>query len=493
MLAGNSIFFNRAATVAQSTLFTTLRGPVSGRTGPGFTGTCTIRCKLTSAGIVATNSPYGYLSLPLERQALFANAHFDFNDNATFYVQANFNQNDTGTRSGSPSPAVNQWGVDVPRDAAHPVPAELAALLDSRTNPNAPWSYGVGLWEIGPMRMDTNTNMYEILTGVKGQTGFKDWTYDVFVSRGQTSAANQYSGLGDQAALQLLIAAPNYGANADFVNGRIGRSAHCTSGINPFTTTPISEDCLKIIETSLKINSTLVQEQAEVNVQGGLFSLPAGEVRAAIGADYRKEHAEYLADRGVSAQNIVSSAIGMFGTSTTYGSTKAKEAYLEALVPVLRDVPFVKALDLNAGYRHSSYDPGGSAETWKLTADWDINDYIKIRGGRQVANRAPNVAELYQAPQFVQANWGDHDPCSILTVAPYGNRATNPNRAQVQALCTALSGGFVIDNNFIGNQPGLLPGGRGPHPGQRKPGVRGSQDLDGGHGAAFAVRGRGTA
>jgi outer membrane receptor protein involved in Fe transport len=265
--------------------------------------------------------------------------------------------------------------------------------------------------------------------------------------------------LGDYAALQMLIAAPNYGANSDFTSGRIGRSATCTSGLNPFLIMTISEDCLKILETSLKVNTTVEQTQAELNFQGGLFDLPAGEVRAAIGADYRKESAEYLVDRGVSAQNIVSSAIGMFGTSSTAGSTTAKEVYVEALVPVLKDVPLVRALSINAGFRHSEYDTAGGADTWKLTADWDVIDYIKIRGGYQVANRAPNVAELYQSPQNVQANWGDHDPCSILTVAPYGNRASNPNRAQVQALCSALSGGFPIDSNYIGNQPVYFPAG----------------------------------
>ncbi len=60
-----------------------------------------------------------------------------------------------------------------------------------------------------------------------------------------------------------------------------------------------------------------------------------------------------------------------------------------------------EALELNAGYRFSDYNiNAGSDNTWKLTANWDINDFVKVRGGRQVANRAPNIAELFSPAVF---------------------------------------------------------------------------------------------
>ncbi len=42
------------------------------------------------------------------------------------------------------------------------------------------------------------------------------------------------------------------------------------------------------------------------------------------------------------------------------------------------------------------------------------------------------------------------DACSSITTAPYGNVASNPNRAKVQALCSALAGGVPIGDNFQG-------------------------------------------
>src|SRR5581483_1803540 len=128
------------------------------------------------------------------------------------------------------------------------------------------------------------------------------------------------------------------------------------------------------------------------------------------------------------------------------------EGYVELLAPLLKDLPAVKSLNLDAGYRYSSYNTSGGVGTWKVTADWAVNGFVKLRGGRQVANRAPNVAELFQPPTFSTVPWPDHDPCSNVTRAPYGNVAGNPNRAQVLALCTALAGGFPITPQYVGNQ-----------------------------------------
>src|SRR5690606_33463311 len=112
------------------------------------------------------------------------------------------------------------------------------------------------------------------------------------------------------------------------------------------------------------------------------------------------------------------------------------------------------------GIRYSDYNTAGGVTTWKINGNWDVNEWLKLRGGYQRANRAPNVAELYQPAVFQTVQWPDHDPCSNLTRATYGNVAGNPNRAQVQALCTALAGGFTIDSNYVGNVPTYFPLGR---------------------------------
>ncbi|MEJ0038913.1 MAG: TonB-dependent receptor [Gammaproteobacteria bacterium] len=463
----SSIYFLPGATTAQASLFSINAGSVSGRQAPGYTGGLgDYSYKYLTNGNLASNAPNGFLSSPLERYSAFANGHYDFNDNVSMYAQANFQNTITKTQGGASAPAVLQWGATVPYDAAHPVPTDLQLLLDSRgpvgsAARTAAWTLNKELDYMGQTNLTTKTNTYELLTGLRGNLGVKDWTYDFFASHGQTDMNQQSGGYVDLLAYQTLLNLPNYGANADFNNGRTGLLAHCTSGLNPFVTTPVSQDCINIITAPLKTTTSIEQEQVEIDVQGALFALPAGDFRFAVGSDYRKNTFDYEPDRNISTQNINSLTVGLFDTTRTVGQIGVKEGYVEALVPVLKDIPAVKALNLNFGYRYSDYDTKtGGVSTWKATADWDLNDYVKIRGGRQNANRAPNVAELFQPAVFSTVPWPDHDPCSIVTRAPYGNVATNPDRAKVQALCTTLSGGFPVDSNFNGNQSVYFPLGR---------------------------------
>lgn len=457
----SDLYFNTAATVEEATLFSALGGAVSGSPVPGYTGGLFPEFKLLSNGSIANNNLDAFMSLPLTRYSLFAHGHYDVNDNAQFYVQASFDENQTKTQSGAYAPAVNQWSVLIPRDASHPIPSELATILDSRANPNAPWQLNKNLTYMPTTSLETTTNTYELLAGVRGAIPFRDWTYDIVGSHGRTTQAVGYEGFADLDAYQTLIAMPNYGAGAEFNNARIGRLATCTSGLNPFLNAPVSQDCIDIISAQLKTTTAVEQSQVELNVQGSLADLPTGDLRFAVGADYRKNTFDYRPDRGISTQNVTSVAIGLFDTTATSGEIAVKEVYAELLAPVLRDVFLVKSLELNAGYRLSDYDTAtGSVNTWKVTADWAVNDYVRFRGGRQIANRAPNVAELFSPAVFTTVPWSEHDPCSILTRAPYGNVPSNPNRAQVQALCTALAGGFPIDDNYVGNVPTFFPLGR---------------------------------
>jgi outer membrane receptor protein involved in Fe transport len=129
------------------------------------------------------------------------------------------------------------------------------------------------------------------------------------------------------------------------------------------------------------------------------------------------------------------------------GRIGVKEGYGELLVPVVKDLPFAKSLDLDLAGRYSSYDwhggdpfvNGGTAGwTYMANSTWKVNDWVTFRGGYQLAVRAPNVAELFQptTANVVFANAGD--PCASTTPVPWGNNASNPNRLKTQQLCLAL-------------------------------------------------------
>ena len=457
---GTQLYFNTAPTTSGATLFSVAPGSVSGKPAPGFNSQLYPDNKFLANGTLTPNSFSGYLSSPVERYSLFATAYYEVSPALELYVQGNFDQNEVTTEVIGYSPAFNQWSVNIPRDAAHPVPDELGRILNARATPNAPWTLYKQLDYAGPRQISTNTYTYEVLIGARGELPVMDWTYDVFASHGRTSADVDYFGFVDLARYQDLIARPNYGAGASFNNGRTGLVANCTSGLNPFLNTGVSQDCLDIIAPQLNSETELTQDQVELNIQGGLAELPAGDLRFAVGGSYRANDFTYVPDANFSTGNTTSLTIGLFDVSATSGSTEVKEIYGELLIPILADRPFFEELSLNAGVRYSDYDISGGVTTWKLNADWRMTQWLQLRGGYQRASRAPNVAELFQPAVFQTVPWPDHDPCSRFTRAGYGNVASNPNQAKVQALCSALSGGFPFDANYVGNVPTYFPLGR---------------------------------
>jgi outer membrane receptor protein involved in Fe transport len=445
---GSALYFNTAATTAGSTVFSVSPG-AGGQPAPGYTGPLYPNYKYLSNGSLATNTnPTGPISAPFRRYSFFSNAGYEINDYVGVDLQGYFVRGESNASFGTPTPAVNQWGVNIPYDAAHPVPPELATLLNSRADPTQPWQLNTFPYYVGNRRTDDFYDLYQMSMDWNGKLGLKDWTWELYGSVGQSDNTLDYFGFLDKLAYQTLIAAPNYGAGytgsaqfgpANF--GLIGRLATCTSGLNPFVNTPVSQDCINIVDAQLKTTTQLAQRIVELNFQGGGFNLPGGESRFAIGADYRFDGITYRPDKGMQSSNITSNAIGIFGAQPVDGSEYVKEGYAEADLPVFGGKSLAKKVDLNLGYRYSDYNSeAGSVDTWKALLNWQVNDLVTFRGGPQRANRAPNVGELYTPSTVLVTLWPSGDPCSINNVVPWGNTPGNPNRNKVISLCNQLTG-----------------------------------------------------
>ncbi len=161
-------------------------------------------------------------------------------------------------------------------------------------------------------------------------------------------------------------------------------------------------------------------------MQGGLFKLPAGEVRFAVGADYRRNGYDYSPDALLVNLDLVNAQT----TNPSSGDTSVWEAYGELLVPLIHDVPLIKELSTDVAYRYSQYDTVGSVSTYKASLDWSVVKGLRFRGGYQRAIRAPNLGELFTAPTPGSVNLGtigpigSGDPCDVRTAyrsASYAN------------------------------------------------------------------------
>jgi iron complex outermembrane receptor protein len=370
-----------------------------------------------------------------------------------------------------------------------PVSTELATLLNSRifpvvagetaaataaraaangcTGAVTPGAAGSGascsfitnqfLRQLGERRTINNNLSFQVLAGFNGKLPIMDWTYEVFGSHGETVAKTDQLGFGSVQRWRAVVSAPNYGVgfNANGNSGTPGNNfeganATCTSGVSPFNQDQDwSEDCKNAVRTNTQNENRITQTQWQANVQGGLFDLPYGQLRFAVGAEYRRNSIKFTADSAATqGSSFLEGVIGIFPQGNTRGSTNVYEAYGELLVPLLKDLPFAKAVNLELGYRQSKYNSIGSVGTYKINGDWQVTPWLTFRGGYQKASRAPNLGELYTAATQTLDSGTEGDPCSTRNpsnpafIGAYSANATlNPtNAAKVQALCTQIMG-----------------------------------------------------
>ena len=215
------------------------------------------------------------------------------------------------------------------------------------------------------------------------------------------------------------------------------------------------------------------QSVVEASLQGGLFTLPAGEVRFAAGLQYREDGFNFRPDASLARTNPVvtrpdggttggSEIAGFNPQQSLSGSVNSREAFVELLVPVLADLPLIQSLELSLGYRYADYTTIGGAGSYKAELDWSVNDQLRLRGGIQRAVRAPSIGELFAPlntsfPQIgsPSATGLAGDPCDSRS-----SYRTGPNAARVVALCTAQAAaagaaGYVFTNTQV---PGITGG-----------------------------------
>jgi iron complex outermembrane receptor protein len=463
--AGTRLYFNPDGTAFTGFFQSFAPGGVSRFEGD-LTGT---KWKKTTDGLLAQNYQNALLIVPLKRSNFYTDGHYDINDWLGFSASGLFSKVEVNTVQ-QPSPSVNGWAAFVPHDAAHPVPAELEAILDSRPNPAAPWQLIYYLnYADRALRADVFT--YNMQAGFNGKIPSTDWTWEVYASKGESETTALTTGVASLARFRAIIAAPNYGAgfvgNSNPAFGGFGANfATCTSGINPFAGDPsnkaatISADCIQAISSSLKTRATLQQDIWEANAQGKLFDLPGGELRAAIGASYRQNRYEFLNDT-LTSQGVEfnDQAIGIYPSGDAGGEITVKEIYGELLVPLLKDLPLAKKLELELGVRNSHYDTTGGSTTYKALFNWQPAGWLRFRGGYNRAERSPNIGELYLAPSQTFQIGAAGDLCSFanpLSVsanpANWGN-SQDPTVNKAYALCRALMDRAApgTANNFYAN------------------------------------------
>src|SRR5690606_37960814 len=137
--------------------------------------------------------------------------------------------------------------------------------------------------------------------------------------------------------------------------------------------------------------NSMRQKIFELNAQGHVANLPAGEMRGAAGVTYRENIYKYTPDSLRERDYITDTSAGQFGAGCIDESVDVKEIYGELLIPVLRNIRFIQDFEIEVGARYSEYSTGQEVSTYKLLGSWSPTPWLRLRGGYNRAERAPNM------------------------------------------------------------------------------------------------------
>lgn len=204
-----------------------------------------------------------------------------------------------------------------------------------------------------------------------------------------------------------------------------------------------SPEAVNFVTTQVTDTAKLTQTVLSAIVSGDsseYFVLPGGPIGFAAGLEYRKETSSNTVnpfDQGIlpagtpfTAGALISSvsgneSLGFNGGSSrtlnSEGEYSVTDLFGEIRVPLVTGKKYFEDLSVDGAVRFADYSTLGLATTWKLGANWVLDDSFSMRGTLSQAIRAPNITELFspEQPIFIRPV----DPCDA-TIIP---TAANPS------------------------------------------------------------------
>jgi len=182
-----------------------------------------------------------------------------------------------------------------------------------------------------------------------------------------------------------------YPANAGNVAAALAGTTIATA-LNPYDVTKTSPAVLAAIRDYSNFSESK-QDLAEARLiaDGHLFSLPGGDVRLAVGAEY---HYEKIAARiafGAKATSFTNASSGARNVGSVFG---------ELFVPIVgagNAMGGIQALDLTASVRYDHYDDVGGTTNPKIGFNYRPFTGFTIRGNWGTSFHAPSLADTVGA------------------------------------------------------------------------------------------------
>lgn len=391
---------------------------------------------------------------PTERIIGYSRMSYEVGSGVEAYVEGSYAHSQGSNQT---LPARNEQTTPVTIRTDNPfIPDALRTIIGdyNLANPGAPiTSFNLGRYhlDLGRQVSDVSTDTWRAVGGFKADMG-NGWKLDGALIHGR----NDYD---QRLAPNRIRSNFNYAADVT-VNGSgvpvcratlsadpaVRAAAAGCVPLNLFGYGAPSQDATDYVMGDLATSTVYKQTAANLNLTGEPFSTWAGPVSLATGAEWRSESQ-------VTRVDAIAEIAGYESTNarSLQGKFNVIEGYVETVVPLAADTPFLNRLDVNGAVRIAHYSTAaGTQVTWKVGAVWEPIEDVLIRVARSRDIRAPNIFELKTAPVSTIVNQifsssVDGGPVGQVATQQLtgGNENLQPEKADTFAVGVVLTPSFL--------------------------------------------------
>lgn len=378
--------------------------------------------------------PLNLALTPQERAGIFVDAAYNINDSIEIFASALHNSTKSGfqiaplplvaNNDGFATSANNPFGIRFGSTAAG---GAVGSNFQFRPI------------DLGTRLSVTETTLTQLTTGFRGSIPNTGWTWD---------AAYTYQGTKQNSSVDGYI-------NKGLLQGALDRNAFNVFNVTSDNASGLASlNGLRPLSTGYTNFFTTNERTVEVNLTGEAFTWAGGTVQAAVGGSWRRSWLNSRIDQltfytppDFSSCLLAAETCG----GPTAGEDEVSELYGELLIPLLKDMPGAKELNLTLGARYSTYDSFGSTTNSSAKLEYRPITDVLFRSTWSQVFRAPTIDDRFGAqtagfPTFI-------DPCQTAT-------GREPGYARACQFIPAGSG-FEQDNSqilgYFGGNPNLKP------------------------------------
>ncbi|WP_295965270.1 TonB-dependent receptor [uncultured Xanthomonas sp.] len=338
--------------------------------------------------------PYNLLQTPQERTNAFVLGSYRFNDHLEGYVNTYFSKT-TSSSIIAPIPIFANGDNFLVSSPSYYNPFGVNFGTDRSTGTSYN-NFNTRATVLGNRRYEYNTYNFQINPGLRGSFGDSSWQWDASLNYGKVKQKSINYGFLDYAGFNAAVGPSFLAADGTVKCGSAGAPIAGCTPIDVFNLNAASNKAaLEALVVNPIVTNVYTVKQFEANANGELFALPAGTASLAVGVSYRKESTSTAADPLWTGDENGMCGVIEFCASVLGGSFSVKEAYAEALFPLLAGLPGVHSLNLTVGSRFSDYDTVGSKTNSKVSLEYRPIENLLLRGTASQVFRAPNIGELY--------------------------------------------------------------------------------------------------